>query len=174
MKRENEQLVSRLGKAKRAFAARILCLVGIFSALVFCACNSDVVYNENKKVNERGWKAEDKLCFEFDVDDPAARYKLALNIRNTTDYPYSNVYFFLSTILPDGTVTRKDTIECVLAYPDGTWKGKGSSNVKDNRFWIAKDVSFKQKGRYVFELRQATTDTLLVGVRDVGLHIEYQ
>jgi gliding motility-associated lipoprotein GldH len=61
-----------------------------------------------------------------------------------------------------------------LAYPDGTWKGKGSSKIRDNRFWIAKNIKFEQKGKYTFELRQATVDSTLKGICDVGLHLEYQ
>lgn len=143
-------------------------------ALLFTACNFNVVYDENKEVNQESWKTTDKLYYEIDIKDTLKTYKLAINIRNTIEYPYSNVYFYMNTILPDGKVTKKDTIECYLAYPDGTWKGKGNSRIKDNRFWIAKNVKFNQIGKYTFELRQATTDSLLKGISDVGLHLEYQ
>ncbi len=152
---------------------RTALLTGL-TVILFAACDGQVVYDENKKVDSEKWDMNDKLFYEVDIRDTAARYKVAVNVRNSTDYPYSNVYFFMNTILPDGSLTRRDTIECYLAYPDGTWKGKGSSNIKDNRFWIAKNVRFEQKGRYVFELYQATSDTLLKGIMDVGLHIEYQ
>lgn len=152
---------------------RTALLTGL-TVILFAACDGQVVYDENKKVDSEKWDMNDKLFYEVDIRDTAARYKVAVNVRNSTDYPYSNVYFFMNTILPDGSLTRRDTIECYLAYPDGTWKGKGSSKIKDNRFWIAKNVRFEQKGRYVFELYQATSDTLLKGIMDVGLHIEYQ
>lgn len=152
---------------------RTALLTGL-TVILFAACDGQVVYDENKKVDSEKWDMNDKLFYEVDIRDTAARYKVAVNVRNSTDYPYSNVYFFMNTILPDGSLTRRDTIECYLAYPDGTWKGKGNSNIKDNRFWIAKNVRFEQKGRYVFELYQATSDTLLKGIMDVGLHIEYQ
>lgn len=152
---------------------RTALLTGL-TVILFAACDGRVVYDENKKVDSEKWDMNDKLFYEVDIRDTAARYKVAVNVRNSTDYPYSNVYFFMNTILPDGSLTRRDTIECYLAYPDGTWKGKGSSKIKDNRFWIAKNVRFEQKGRYVFELYQATSDTLLKGIMDVGLHIEYQ
>ena len=143
-------------------------------AISFTACNVNVVYDENKEVNQESWKTTDKLYYEIDIKDTLKTYKLAINIRNTVEYPYSNIYFYMNTILPDGKVTKRDTIECYLAYPDGTWKGKGNSRIKDNRFWIAKNVKFNQIGKYTFELRQATTDSLLKGISDVGLHLEYQ
>ncbi len=142
--------------------------------VVFSACNHNVVYDENKEVNQQGWKTTDKLYYEIDITDTIKAYKLSINIRNTVEYPYSNIYFYMNTILPNGKVTKCDTIECYLAYPDGTWKGKGSSKIRDNRFWIAKNVKFEQKGKYTFELRQATIDSTLTGICDVGLHLEYQ
>ena len=142
--------------------------------ILFSACNNNVVYDENKEVNQRAWKTTDKLYYEVDITDTIKSYKLAINIRNTIEYPYSNIYFYMNTILPNGKVTKCDTIECYLAYPDGTWKGKGSSKIRDNRFWIAKNIKFEQKGKYTFELRQATIDSTLKGICDVGLHLEYQ
>lgn len=146
----------------------------LFAFLLFVSCNKNVVYDQNQQVNQESWKTNDKLYYEVDIKDTTKVYKLAINIRNTIDYPYSNIYFYLNTILPNGKVTKKDTIECYLSYPDGTWKGKGNANLKDNRFWIAKNIKFEQSGKYIFELRQATTDTTLRGISDVGLHIEYQ
>lgn len=161
-------------KSKPHSGALKLFVINPLLVFLFTSCNSNVVYDENKTVDSESWKADDKIFYEFDVKNTSNKYKMALNVRNTTDYPYNNIYFFMKTILPDGSITRTDTIECYLAYPDGTWKGKGSFDVKDNRFWIAKNVEFKQKGRYVFEIYQATSDSSLVGIRDVGLHIEYQ
>ncbi len=142
--------------------------------ILFSACNNNVVYDENKEVNQQVWKTTDKLYYEVDITDTIKSYKLAINIRNTIEYPYSNIYFYMNTILPNGKVTKCDTIECYLAYPDGTWKGKGNSKIRDNRFWIAKNIKFEQKGKYTFELRQATIDSTLKGICDVGLHLEYQ
>ena len=143
-------------------------------AILFSACNNNVVYDENKEVNQQAWKTTDKLYYEVDITYTIKDYKLAINIRNTIEYPYSNIFFYMNTILPNGKVTKCDTIECYLAYPDGTWKGKGSSKIRDNRFWIAKNIKFEQKGKYTFELRQATIDSTLKGICDVGLHLEYQ
>ncbi|MBR5253545.1 MAG: gliding motility lipoprotein GldH [Bacteroidales bacterium] len=153
----------------------IISKIGVLSLLVLLsACNHNVVYDENKEVNQDLWKTTDKLYYEIEINDTIKEYKLAINIRNTINYPYSNIYFYLKTILPDGKVTKQDTVECYLAYPDGTWKGKGNSEIKDNRFWIAKNMKFNQKGKYIFELRQATIDSTLKGITDVGLHLEYQ
>jgi gliding motility-associated lipoprotein GldH len=151
---------------------KILFLVVVAGSLF--GCNSNVVFDKNEKIKKDIWKMDDKKAFTVKVSDVDERYRFAINLRNTTDYKYNNIYFFVTTIYPDGSITRKDTVECLLSYPDGTWKGKGNADIKDNRFWFAKNVIFKQKGEYVFKIEQATRDTNLVGIKDVGLHIEKQ
>jgi gliding motility-associated lipoprotein GldH len=141
--------------------------------LALTGCNSNVLFDRSESVNENGWKSKgEKIVFELDIKDTVTKFDFAINMRNTTDYSYSNIIFFVTTIYPDRSVTQRDTIECQVANPDGTWKGKGSGKLKDNRFWFARNVKFPQKGRYTFEIEQATRDTNLAGVSDVGLHIE--
>lgn len=141
--------------------------------LFFTSCNPDVVFDENKKVSEKGWNMNERIEFEVDIKDTLRLYDFAINLRNTTDYPNSNIFFFIKTIYPDGSITKCDTVECYVAYLDGTWTGKGSGRIKDNRFWFTQKVIFPMKGVYRFEVQQATRDTNLVGISDVGLHIEY-
>ncbi|MEE0895804.1 MAG: hypothetical protein U0M28_07555, partial [Bacteroidales bacterium] len=65
-----------------------LCFVIPFCVFVFAACNSNVVYDKNKSVDEKAWSAKDKLFYEVEITDTTQQYKVALNVRNTTDYPY--------------------------------------------------------------------------------------
>lgn len=140
----------------------------------FCSCNSNVIFDSNQKIKDKVWNMNDRKAFTVKIDDVDESYRFAINLRNTTDYKYDRIFFFVTTLYPDGSVTRRDTVECLLTYPDGTWKGKGVADIKDNRYWFAKNVHFKQKGEYVFKIEQATRDTNLVGIKDVGLHIEKQ
>ncbi|MFA6199964.1 MAG: gliding motility lipoprotein GldH [Bacteroidales bacterium] len=145
----------------------------ILLSFLFTSCNPDVVYDENKKVNEKGWNMNDRVEFDVNIKDTLRLYDFAINLRNTIEYPNCNIFFFIKTTYPDGSITRCDTVECYLAYLDGPWTGKGSGRIKDNRFWFTKNVVFPQKGKYRFEIQQATRDTNLVGIANVGLHIEY-
>ncbi|MFA6367691.1 MAG: gliding motility lipoprotein GldH [Bacteroidales bacterium] len=143
------------------------------TSIILASCNQNVVYDESKKVDPKGWNINDRVEFEVEIKDTVKFYDFAINLRNTTNYPNSNIFFFIKTIYPDGSITKSDTVECYLAYMDGSWTGKGSGRIKDNRFWFTQRVVFPQKGVYKFEIQQATRDTNLVGISDVGLHIEY-
>ncbi|MDR1006430.1 MAG: gliding motility lipoprotein GldH [Bacteroidales bacterium] len=145
----------------------------LFFAFIFLlSCNDNVLFDKNESIPNDTWAMSRKLSFEVNVKDTLTNYDFAINFRHTTKYPYSNALFFITTFYPDNSVTQKDTIECIVADSNGVWTGKGSGNLKDNRFRFARSVRFPRSGRYTFEIEQATRDTNLAGVSDVGLHIE--
>ena len=105
------------------------------------------------------------------IDDISSSYSFFLNIRNTGDYPFSNLFLFLKTTYPDGRTTR-DTIECTLADNEGKWLGSGMSDVKFNRLLFSKGVRFPQKGNYGFELEQGMRISDVKGISDIGIRLE--
>ncbi|MBR3529272.1 MAG: gliding motility lipoprotein GldH [Bacteroidales bacterium] len=148
----------------------IALLIGL---LVFAACDSKVFYDETCRVDEQGWNMDDKLVYNIDVDDTAQTYLCCLDVRVRNDYPYSNIYFFLSTVYPNGDVAVDTNIEFQLAAPDGKWMGREQGRYVDGRYPFCY-FRFPERGSYQFVLRHAMRDTLLRGVKDVGLHIEHK
>jgi len=139
--------------------------------LVLSSCDSKYVFEENKPIENRNWKAANKVQFFVSIDDVTIPYTIFLNIRNGMEYPYSNIYLFLKTTFPDGKVSR-DTLECILADYDGRWLGSGIGSVKFNKFLFQKGIYFPKKGKYNFEFEQAMRVNELIGITDVGLRIE--
>ena len=136
------------------------------------ACNSNVYYSEHIDVDEDGWNMYDTKYFNVDVDDSMHLFNFFVDLRNTNDYPYSKTFLFIKTTFPDGGIAM-DTMECPLADPSGQWYGKSSSRYIDNRYFLRKNVIFPHTGKYTFSITQATRDTNLVGIKDVGIVIEY-
>ena len=92
-------------------------------------------------------------------------------MRNTTDYPYSNLYVFLKTFYPKGQISV-DTLECFLAEADGKWLGKRRGSMVDHRILLQRTFRFVQSGTYSFEFEQAMRVNPLPGIRNFGIRIE--
>ena len=150
---------------------RLVYILLAATMLTLAACDSNVMYNENKRINEQGWNMDDSLVFNLEADDTNSTYLCCLDIRNRNDYPYSNIYFFITTIYPDGSVAADTNIEFVLAERDGRWLGKENGRYVDGRYPFCY-FHFPQQGSYQFVVRHAMRDTLLPGIKNVGMHIE--
>ncbi|MFO8128994.1 MAG: gliding motility lipoprotein GldH [Bacteroidales bacterium] len=146
-------------------------LVIIVYAMVMASCNSPGICDESYPVPEKGWHKDSIFTFPVEINDTLALYNFYLNIRNNTDYSYSNIYLFLNTKFPGGHATR-DTIEIFLADPKGNWLGSGIGKIRDNQVLLRKNLRFPEKGKYIFGIEQAMRQDVLHGIEDVGLRID--
>jgi gliding motility-associated lipoprotein GldH len=141
--------------------------------LFFASCDSKRFFEENKSFPNGVWMNTNPQAFTVNISDTLSRYDLFLNVRNEGIYPYSNLYLFIKTTIPDGR-TATDTVECQLADPDGRWRGSGVGNLKFNRFLFQRGMVFPRKGNYRFELEQAMRVKELKGLTDIGIRVEKQ
>jgi gliding motility-associated lipoprotein GldH len=139
--------------------------------LVALGCSRGVVYEQHQAIPDEGWPQHQVLTFQAEVNDTTSLHQLFLNVRNTTDYPYSNLFIFMDIEFPGGTILR-DTIECILADRAGQWTGTGFGAIRTNSFLFRDDVWFPETGTYTFYLQQAMRQEVLQGVADMGIRIE--
>lgn len=150
---------------------RIKLLFLLLIVAVISSCDPDRVYDQSYTTGESGWDNDSVYHYEIMVNDTIGLNDFYINIRNNTDYPYSNIYLFVTTVFPNGHSTR-DTIECILADKNGMWLGSGSGRIKDNQILLQKALRFPLKGAYHFSLEQGMRMEQLKGVEDVGIRIE--
>lgn len=141
--------------------------------VAFISCDSNRVFEEHIALKQGKWNAKNQLKFDVTISDLTARYNVYLNVRNGPEYPYSNLFLFMNTVMPGGQISR-DTVELTLADYDGRWLGSGMGSVKFSHFLFQKDVRFKQTGTYRFVFEQAMRVNELNGISDIGLRIEKQ
>jgi gliding motility-associated lipoprotein GldH len=137
----------------------------------FISCDSKRVFEENKEISDVIWDANEKISFEVPITDTTTPNNLFINVRNADDYPYSNLYLFITTTFPNGKLS-KDTLECILADDQGNWLGSGLGDLWDNQIPFKKNVRFPVSGKYTFEIEQAMRKDKLPLIVDVGLRIE--
>lgn len=138
--------------------------------LLLAACDSGSLYDDNRAIRDAHWDKEMVPSFDVRIEDTTRMYRFYINVRHTDDYRYSNLYVFLQTHFPNGNLTR-DTIECILAAPDGRWQGRKSGKTIEHQILLNDALKFPLKGQYVFEIEQAMREPLK-GVTDIGIRIE--
>ena len=143
------------------------------AALLFMACDGSVYYDESRTVNEHGWRPEESLVFDVDVDDTIHFFNLLMGVRNSVNYPYSNTFLFVNTTFPDGSVAH-DTLECPLADASGRWYGKRVGRYVDSRYRLRGNAArFPMGGVYRLEVVNGMRDSAISGLKDISLRIEY-
>jgi gliding motility-associated lipoprotein GldH len=152
---------------------RITSLLFFLSFLLFLSsCDSKRVYEKNKEITDAQWNYLKKIKFDdVVINDVASTYNVYINLRNSVDYRYRNIYFFLDIKFPDNNITR-DTVECIIADEKGKWLGKGMGKIKDCRILFLRNVKFPSAGTYIFSFEQGMREDVLEGITDVGIRIE--
>ena len=145
---------------------------GLLTICLFCfvACDRSQLYGDSQRVDEKGWRADDKLVFNFMADDTTTTYTCFIDIRNKKDYPYSNIYLSLTTIYPQGEIAVDTNLEFQLAERDGRWLGRDNGRYVSGRYPFCR-FRFPEKGRYQFIIGQAMRETKLPGIKNIGIVI---
>lgn len=152
-------------------------LTALFLIILFSSCNSNTVVSETQSL-PGNWDKDREVEFIIPKLDPSRRYNIYLNLRNTNEYKYNNIFLIVSMYFPKGK-TIVDTLEYRMAEPDGTWLGRGIGSVKENKLLYKENVSFVEDGNYNISITHAVRNnqdiegvTKLEGVTDVGYSIE--
>ncbi len=146
-----------------------LVLFVFFLSLI--ACDSNVVFEKNEKLDDNRWYQKNMIRLEAEIKDTINPMNLYINVRNAGGYQFSNLFIFLTTTTPENTKSR-DTLEIVLADESGKWKGDGMGDIWDNRILFKKNFRFPVSGKYTFELEQAMRVDPLPQIMDAGIRIE--
>ncbi len=151
----------------------ILNLIGslVILCLFLFSCDRNRVFDENIKIPDSIWDKENIIQFKVNISDTVSSHSIYINLRNGSNYQYSNIFLFITTHAPNG-VSVRDTFEITLADNKGRWLGKGIGNAYSNQTLYLKNLRFPYRGIYVFDIEQAMWNAKLAHIFDVGLRIE--
>ena len=74
---------------------RIIPIFMLFVALLMAACDHDVVSEQIVEMEGEKWNAGQEVTCECEIEDAEVYYTMELEVRNTVDYPYRNLYLFV-------------------------------------------------------------------------------
>jgi len=143
----------------------------IFSSLFLTGCINNDVYLKYKTIIPNGWNKDSLCTFDIQIKDTTASYNLYVNIRNRGEYPYQNLWLFLSKKSPDN-IQSKDSIECYLADKRGKWLGTGIGSVLEMPVLYQQKVKFSKAGIYQYKITHGMRDSVLIGINDIGMRVE--
>ncbi len=147
-------------------------LVYIAVAMTLFACDSSTYYDDMEAIGNDGWKQDKFIEQTVDIEDAEEQFDVYLNIRNTKDYQYWNLFVFLDIEDPDGEVW-KDTVELTISDENGKWTSEDvSETYVMNSFRTYQDYTFPKPGKYTFKLSHGMYDDPLIGISDVGIRLE--
>lgn len=144
----------------------------------FYSCTSDIEFTAYKTLKNSVWESHQKMTFNFEVTDTISSKNLFLNIRNTHQYPFSNLYVITTLKYPDAA-TVIDTLQYKMTDERGAFLGEGFATILDNKLYYKENIHFSTTGSYQFSVRhamrkngQVTPIKQLEGIQDIGFSIE--
>ena len=166
--------VKDLPKMTNRLKNRNLCLKGIillFGASLLSACDKQTVYHSFQALPTEGWLREDTLSFDVKVTDSLTYYKLSLEVRNRSNYPYQNLPLSICYTTADSIPSPTDTIQLILADKEGIWKGDGWGGLYQTAV-SAGSVRIGKPGTYLFKVAYTLPDERLQGINDIGIKLK--
>jgi len=118
----------------------------------------------------QGWHKDSVLHYPVNIDDSISPYEILIVVRNTTEYPYQNLWLFVDEYEEDVCIHR-DTIEAMLADEYGRWLGKGSRRYELPLLYSGSH-RFTRTGNHTFTIQQGMRVDCLTGITEVGLVIK--
>ncbi|MDN3665094.1 gliding motility lipoprotein GldH [Algibacter miyuki] len=149
----------------------------LIAAFVFTSCDPNRVFDDYQSVPNT-WNKEHVISFKVNPVDSVKPLDLFVNIRNTNEYKFSNLFLIVEMINPNGKI-QKDTLEYKMAEPSGKLLGTGYTDIKENKLWYKEGFVFNETGDYTINIQQAMRENGKVngvknldGITDVGFRIE--
>jgi gliding motility-associated lipoprotein GldH len=141
------------------------------------SCDKKRVFDQYVTMPSSSWHRDSILNFDLPEVDTTQTYDLFVNLRTTSDYPFSNLFVIVTLDQPN-KLTLVDTLEYQMADANGEMLGEGFSDVKESKLYYKEKFRFR-KGEYKVKLQQALRETgkipgveSLEGVTEVGFRIE--
>lgn len=139
--------------------------------ILLASCGRNVVFTDSEAMKGKMWKVDDIPAFNIPVKDTINSNDIFFIIRTGSEYPFRNIYLFVTTTAPDGK-NMTDTLRYDLADEKGNWYGKGFGDIHELKLPYKSNVFFPASGTYQINIQHGMRVEDLKGVYDFGLRVE--
>lgn len=145
-------------------SALLFSLIAALTGLSGCRMGPDD-FSMYHDIDSAGWQYGDTLKYTFVPADSVVTGDMALSLRHTNDYIYSNI--FLEVTITDSLTSRCDTLAVTLADDFGRWHGRGIGTDFQVTDTIARGVTLRRPVN--ISVRHIMRDEVLPEVEQVGI-----
>jgi gliding motility-associated lipoprotein GldH len=147
-----------------------ICLL-FLALLTLSACNSGKVFERYEDLAGAKWSRENIVTFEVNIEDTATPYNIDLAIRHTSYYVWADLMVNLTSVYPSGEERTKD-YDFFLRNSDGSFKAEGAGDLWDITFPLLAEVTFPEKGKYIFKVQNIMPQPETEDIMQVGLIVK--
>jgi len=143
-------------------------------AFLILACDSSRIYENYHDFEESFWHMDSIQSFQFRIEDTTKAVNLLATFRNSSKYPFYNLYF---------QYTLSDSLDNVLIQQleeynffdpkTGEPFGSGLGDLFDHSVMLEENYKFLAKGTYTLQFEQFMRMDTLPFVLSVGARVEF-
>ncbi|MBB4038275.1 gliding motility-associated lipoprotein GldH [Dysgonomonas hofstadii] len=155
-------------KSVLQYCVILLLAIGIIS------CQQQEIYSQFHELKNAEWAQNDTLVFDIDsaVFDLNTPYRFSIEVTNNVNYPYRNIWFFVSDNLKSDSIFDSTSKEYTLADDFGKWNGSGFATTFQLSLPLYDNFIFARKQNYRVKIQHGMRDEPLNGIEKLGLRIE--
>lgn len=149
---------------------RWLRLSAVFAFVLFTSsCDTDVVYDSFLHIPVDGWDKRDTLNFDVPKTKEDGLYRLEVNLRTTSTFPFTSITFVADQMTEPGHRLISDTLNCQLADDKGNVLGKGISLYQYK--FILNDANLRRGDSLHISVRHIMKRETIPGISELGIKI---
>ena len=147
----------------------------VLLSVLIAQCRPIDLYERTENIPKHAWSSDFKPSFSFDITDTSSLYQVSLILRHTDAYPFNNIWLDIRVETPDSLYNIRT--EQRLGNNEQGWLGTGLNDVYEHRIPLNLElekagISFRNAGKYTFQLAQVMREDPLPNVLQAGIRVE--
>lgn len=143
-----------------------------FLLIAFAGCTTDTIYSHYRHIADEEWGRSDTLIYIVPGIQHGGTYDLAVGLRTTSGYPYSDLTFVVEQeMIPSGRHST-DTFKVSLTTQDTRVQQNGTGVALRQYHFPFKQLTLTEGDTLKLTLKHDMQRDPLPGVADVGITLQ--
>ena len=145
--------------------------IATLMVLLCYSCGNSTIAHQYHSLPNEGWERDSVLNYEIAVDSLLEKCNIDIELSYNNNYPYRNLYLFVSGADSTNNQIFSDTLNITLADEYGKWLGNGWGTSYQQRVEYRNSYSFPTAGLYSITVKQGMRDNPILGIERVGVRV---